>query len=59
MTISYIKKPVEDKEIYSILNPIVKQWFQNKFKTFSEPQIYAIPNIHKLRNTLVSAVTGS
>ena len=59
MTISYIKKSEEDSEIYKILNPIVKQWFQNKFKTFSEPQKYAIPNIHRGRNTLVSAVTGS
>jgi len=59
MTISYIKKSEEDSEIYKILNPLVKQWFKNKFKTFSEPQKYAILNIHKCRNTLVSAVTGS
>ena len=56
---TYLDKPYKDEEIYEILNPIVKTWFKNKFKTFSEPQKYAIIPIHNQENVLVSAVTGS
>ncbi len=48
-----------DKEIYSSLNPLVRQWFKEKFKDFSEPQRFAIKNIHNKENTLISAPTGS
>src|SRR3989344_8754185 len=57
--LSFIKKPCKDKDIYSTLNPIVGKWFKKKFGSFSEPQRYAVLNIHKGRNTLVSAATGS
>jgi len=57
--ISYLDKPYKDEEIFSILHPIVRTWFKNKFKTFSEPQKYAIVPIHNQENVLVSAVTGS
>ncbi len=57
--IEYIKKPYNDEEIYKILNPIVRTWFKSKFKTFSDPQKYAIIPIHQRQNILVSAVTGS
>ncbi len=57
--IRYINKPKSDSQIYSILNPIVRTWFKNKFGSFCLPQKYAVLNIHNSRNTLVSAVTGS
>ena len=57
--ISYLDKPYKDEEIFSILQPIVRTWFKNKFNTFSEPQKYAIIPIHNQENVLVSAVTGS
>ena len=57
--ITYLDKPYKDEEIFDILNPIVRTWFKNKFKTFSEPQKYAIIPIHNQENVLVSAVTGS
>ncbi len=57
--ISYLDKPYKNEEIFSILNPIVRTWFKNKFSTFSEPQKYAIIPIHNQENVLVSAVTGS
>ena len=34
-------------------------WFKYKFGSFTEPQRYAILNIHNLQNTLVSAPTGT
>src|SRR3989344_3342376 len=57
--ITYLQKKYEDEEVFSILNPVVRTWFKNKFKTFSEPQKYAIIPIHDQENVLVSAVTGS
>ncbi len=57
--ISYLEKKYGDDEIFEKLHPIVRTWFKNKFKTFSEPQKYAIIPIHNQENVLVSAVTGS
>ena len=57
--ITYLDKPYKDEEIFNILNPIIRTWFKNKFKTFSEPQKYAVIPIHNRENVLVSAVTGS
>lgn len=48
-----------DEEIFRELNPLVREWFQKKFVAFSEPQKYAVLNIHRKQNTLVSAPTGS
>ena len=59
MSLTFIKNQNSDEEIFEILNPIVRTWFKNKFKTFSEPQKYAIIPIHKKENILVSAPTGS
>lgn len=57
--IEYIEKPTSDEDIFKILHPIVRDWFKKKFKTFSEPQKYAILPIHKSENILVSAPTGT
>ena len=59
MSLTFIKNQNSDEEVFEILNPIVRTWFKNKFKTFSEPQKYAIIPIHKKENILVSAPTGS
>jgi ATP-dependent helicase Lhr and Lhr-like helicase len=55
----YNEKPNTDEEIYAVLNPLVKQWFHSKFKTFCPPQQYAVLDIHSRKNVLVSAPTGS
>ena len=57
--IEVMQEPHDDSLTTSILHPILKQWFFDKFKTFSEPQRYSIYNIHCRVNTLVSAPTGS
>ncbi|MEK6807497.1 MAG: ATP-dependent helicase [Nanoarchaeota archaeon] len=49
----------EDEEIFGALNPLVSSWFRQKFKKFSPPQKGAIINIHKKKNTLICAPTGS
>ena len=53
------EKFYEDKEIYRILHPWVREWFQGKFETFSESQRQSIMDIHQGKNVLVSSPTGS
>jgi len=57
--IEFQKKPYNEKEIYNELCPLVRKWFRDKFGKFALPQRYAIINIHRRENTLVSAPTGS
>lgn len=48
-----------DEEIYEILHPAVKEWFNAKFGKFSIPQKYAVMDIHNRQNVLISSPTGS
>ena len=52
-------KPYKTEEIKAILNPTVKEWFFRKFTSFSKPQKFAVMEIHKRENILVSAPTGA
>ncbi len=52
-------KPYSDHELYELLHPWVRAWFQKTFRTFSPPQRYALPLIARRENCLVSAPTGS
>ncbi len=57
--ISFIEKPYSDKEILSILDEDVAKWFRRKFGKFTPAQRYAIMEIHKGENVLISSPTGS
>lgn len=57
--LDYLTKEFEDKEIHSVLNPLLSQWFKEKFSSFSPPQKYAVKEIHAGENTLITAPTGS
>jgi len=57
--ITYETQKFSNEAIYKLLNPMVAEWFKKKFKTFTEPQQYAIPLIHSNQNVLVSAETGT
>ena len=57
--ITQLTKEYKNEELFEILHPFVRQWFQNKFGTFSLPQKYAIMDIHSRKNILISAPTGS
>ena len=48
-----------DEEIFRALHPLLGAWFKWKFGSFTEPQRYALLNIHRLQNTLLSAPTGT
>jgi len=52
-------KEYAKEEILNTLNPIVREWFINKFKEFSPPQKFAVVNIHNEQNTLISSPTGT
>ena len=57
--ITFKENPDKSSDIKKILHPIVKEWFFNKFKDFSLPQLYGILEVHSRNNILVSASTGS
>ncbi len=57
--IVFQKEPYSDEEIYRELCPLIRTWFKGKFGEFALPQRYAILNIHRGENTLISAPTGS
>jgi len=41
------------------MEPLIAEWFDQKFEALTEPQGYAIPLIHERKNVLVSSPTGS
>ena len=49
----------KSSEVIKILDPLVKEWFFNKFEDFSDSQLYGVINVHKRKNILISASTGS
>ncbi|MCD6481092.1 MAG: ATP-dependent helicase [Thermoplasmata archaeon] len=57
--IDYAAREYTDDEIYSILTPEIGEWFRDKFGTFTPPQRYAIMEIHRKKNVLISSPTGS
>ncbi|MCM2325947.1 MAG: DEAD/DEAH box helicase, partial [Candidatus Woesearchaeota archaeon] len=56
---TYIEKPNTNKEIYNILHPLLRKWFEETFGGFSAPQQYGIMPIHNKENTLIFAPTGT
>ena len=54
-----MQKPYDDSLSSKAFHALFKQWFFSKFKEFSEPQKYAMYNIHCRMNTLISSPTGS
>ncbi|MBZ9571707.1 ATP-dependent helicase [Methanobrevibacter sp. TMH8] len=52
-------KSYSKKDIYKILHPWVKEWFDNTFNDFTPAQKQAIVDIHNNNNVLVSSPTGS
>lgn len=57
--ISYATQEYTDREIYDLLVPEVRDWFQATYGTFTPCQRYAVKEIHDGKNTLISSPTGS
>ncbi|MFH0714788.1 MAG: hypothetical protein V1847_03965 [Candidatus Diapherotrites archaeon] len=59
MAVSIQTEKHSDSEIYASLHPLLGAWFKWKFKEFTEPQRFAILNIRRRENTLITAPTGT
>lgn len=57
--IEYAKKEYSDAQILGILEPTIKKWFLEEHKEFSPPQKFAVMEIHKGNNVLISSPTGT
>jgi len=57
--IKTITNAYEPVHLKAILHPLINQWFFNKFKEFSLPQLYGVMEIHQRKNILISAPTGA
>ncbi len=49
----------DKEEVLDLMEPLIAEWFDDKFDSLTEPQGYAIPLIHEMKNVLVSSPTGS
>ncbi len=58
-SLTIVEEACEKKEILSLLNPYVAQWFSSKFKELAPPQKYGIKPIINGWNTLICSPTGS
>ncbi len=47
------------EEVLALLDPLLRTWFDSKFKDLTEPQSYAVPLIHERKNVLITSPTGS
>ncbi len=57
--ITYVSEISETEDILSKLSPPVRNWFQDKFPDFTEPQKVAIPQILSGEHLLLCSPTGS
>jgi len=57
--IKRVSESKDKKEVLGLMEPLISEWFDDKFDSLTEPQGYAIPFIHDRKNVLVSSPTGS
>nr|MBA4404868.1 hypothetical protein [Nanoarchaeum sp.] len=58
MEVKFLEKPYKKEQVEELLHPLVREWFFSKYRSFSEPQLYGVKEIHERNNILISAPTG-
>ena len=59
MPITHLTQQNTDEELFSILHPLLAQWFKGKFTSFAIAQRFGVMQIHARNNILISSPTGS
>ena len=54
-----VRNAATKDQVLGLMEPLIRDWFQSKFKDLTEPQAYAVPLIHERKSVLVSSPTGS
>jgi ATP-dependent Lhr-like helicase len=49
----------QDEQVYALLRPYVAAWFRERYGSFTEPQLGAIPLIKAGKSVLISSPTGT
>ena len=57
--IKFVEKRRTKEQVLSLMHPLIRDWFNSRFKEMTEPQALAIPLIHTQENALISSPTGS
>ncbi len=57
--VTRVEEEKDKEEVLDLMEPLIAEWFDEKFESLTEPQGYAIPLIHDRENVLVSSPTGS
>ena len=57
--IKFVSEKEKSEKLPEEFEPYIKKWFYSNFKSLSEPQKYSFNLIHKKKNTLICAPTGS
>ncbi len=47
------------EQVLSVLDPLVSEWLESKFRDLTPPQKYGVIPIHEGKNVLISSPTGS
>ncbi len=57
--IERVKRQYTKEEVLTLLDPLIRKWFNSKFEVLTEPQSFAVPLIHEKKNVLITSPTGS
>ncbi|UCH89796.1 MAG: DEAD/DEAH box helicase, partial [Thermoplasmata archaeon] len=54
-----VTQKYDKTQVLSLLDPIIREWFNKKFSNLTPPQAFAVPLIHNRENVLIASPTGS
>ena len=57
--VKYVKARKSKADVLAEFEPLISEWFDDRFDDLTPPQAMAVPLIHAGKNVLVSSPTGS